>query len=82
MSLKPDGGTWSIKEQIVEDPATGLTLQFEVVPDSDAPFQLRIFGEALPFGNREILFGQSGKEAGGGTLLSGLCRPTWTNTAD
>lgn len=55
----------------------GLTFQFEVVPDDkDVPYRLRIFGD-LPFGNREILFDRHGIANGGGTLLAGICKPTW-----
>jgi hypothetical protein len=76
MALKPNGGVCAIREQIIEDLASGLTFQFELKPGSDAPVRLRIFGD-LPFGNREILFDQDGVEAGAGTLLSGACRPSW-----
>lgn len=82
MAIKQDAREWTIKEQILEDPASGLTFQFEVVPDdNDAPFRFRIFGE-LPFGNREILFGPTGKKAGSGTSLTGLCKPTWLTNVD
>lgn len=38
MGLKDDAQDWTIKEQILEDKPTGLTLQFEFVPDDhDAP---------------------------------------------
>ena len=76
MALKPNGKVWTIQEQIVEDPASGLTLQFEVKEGSDAPFRLRILGD-LPFGNREILFDRAGNETGSGTSLAGPCRATW-----
>jgi len=65
---------WSINEQIIED-ASGLTLQFEVTPDGEP--RLRIFGEALPFGNREIQFTPDGRHAGAGTTTTGLSRPSW-----
>lgn len=74
-TLSPD---WKIKQQIVEDPSSGLTFQMEVMPDTSAPYRLRIFGEALPFGNREILFDKDGKKVGSGTFTGGLCKPTWT----
>jgi hypothetical protein len=77
MALKPNGGTCAIREQIVEDCASGLTLQFTHMPGSDAPYRLRIHGEMLPFGNREILFDADGAEAGAGTALVDSCRPTW-----
>lgn len=81
MAMKPNGNTWSIKEQVIEDLPTGLTFQFETMPGSDAPFRLRIFGD-LPFGNREILFNAQGEEAGSGTFLSGHCRPSWLTSVD
>ena len=76
MAVKPDGGICAIREQIIEDPASGLTFQFELKPESSAPIRLRVFGD-LPFGNREILFDRNGNEAGAGTSLIGSCRPTW-----
>ncbi len=77
MALKPNGGMWVIREQIIEDRASGLTLQFVHMPQSDAPYRLRIHGEGLPFGNREILFDENGVEAGAGTALVNSCRPSW-----
>ena len=62
---------WSIQEQIIEDPVSGLTFQFEVMPKGDA--RLRVYGD-LPFGNREFIFDSDGREAGAGTAISGLCR--------
>lgn len=78
MSIRPNAREWTIREQIIEDPVTGLTIQFETVPDdADSPYRLRIFG-AGKFGNRELLFGPSGQRTGSGTFL-GLCKPTWLN---
>ncbi len=76
MAVKPNAQVCMIKEQIIEDPVSGLTFQFELKPGSDAPVRLRIFGD-LPHGNREILFDQDGVEAGAGTSLVGACRPSW-----
>lgn len=76
MATKPSARAWSVKEQIIEDPVTGLSFQFSVVDGSDAPFRLRIFG-CHPAGNREILFNAAGEEAGAGTAFRGACRPTW-----
>lgn len=78
--VKSDGKRWTVREQIIEDPASGLTFQFEVMPDGEP--RLRIFGEGLPFGNREIFFDQNGEEAGGGTATAGLCRPSWLERVD
>lgn len=79
MPVKPDGKTWKVKEQIIEDPVSGLTIQFEVMPDGES--RLRIYGDSLPLGNREIIFDADGHEAGGG-CYTGLCRPAWLDKID
>lgn len=76
MAVKPNAQYFKIKEQIVEDLATGLTFQFSYMPETDAPFRLKIFGD-LPYGNREILFDREGNEAGSGTLIARTCPPSW-----
>jgi hypothetical protein len=74
MALKPNGIMCEIREQIVEDVATGLILQFEC---TDGRPRVVIAGESLPYGNREILFDSEGREAGAGTLLGEFRRPSW-----
>jgi hypothetical protein len=74
MALKPNGGVCGIREQIVEDLATGLILQFEC---NNGRTRLVIAGRDLPFGNREIHFDDDGREAGAGTLLGDFKRPSW-----
>ena len=74
MPVKPNAAKWSVREQIIEDQASGLTLLFEC--DNDRP-RLVIAGKSLPFGNREILFDKEGKEAGAGTLVGNFRRPSW-----
>ena len=80
MSIKPDSKEWTIKEQIVEDPASGLAFQFEVMPNGEPRF--RVYGESLPFGNREFVFNKSGVKSGAGTTTRGLCRPAWMTEVD
>jgi hypothetical protein len=63
-----------VREQIVEDRATGLILQFEC---ANGQMRLVIAGKSLPFGNREIIFDGEGREAGAGTLLGEYKRPSW-----
>jgi hypothetical protein len=63
-----------IREQIVEDAASGLILQFEC---ENGKARLVIAGKSLPFGNREILFDADGREAAAGTLLGEFRRPSW-----
>jgi hypothetical protein len=74
MPIKPNGTLCSIKEQIVEDLASGLTLQFEC---ENGKTRLVIAGRALPFGNREIIFDCDGREAAAGTLVGEFRRPSW-----
>src|SRR2546426_12127209 len=74
MPVKPNGALCKVREQIVEDDASGLILQFEC---SNGRTRLVIAGESLPFGNREILFDDDGREAAAGTLLGSFRRPSW-----
>jgi hypothetical protein len=74
MALKPNGVVCRVREQIVQDPATGLVLQFEC---ADGRLRLVIAGESLPFGNREILFDAEGREVAAGTLVGEFRRPSW-----
>ena len=74
MPVKPNGLLCKIREQIVEDLASGLILQFEC---ANGKMRLVIAGKSLPFGNREIIFDAEGKEAAAGTLLGEFRRPSW-----
>ena len=77
MATKPDGRICAIREQIIEDPVSGLTFQFTYKPDdTEAPVRLLILGE-LPYGNRELLFDGNGELMGTGTALRGSCRASW-----
>lgn len=80
MPVKPEAKTLHIKEQVIDDPVTGLQFQFICSNAKDAPFRLKIFGNILN-GNREILFDNKGKEAGAGTAFHTSCRPTWLEIA-
>lgn len=74
MPIKPHGSLCSIREQIVEDLASGLILQFEC---TEGRTRLVIASASLPFGNREILFDSEGRESAAGTLLGEFRRPSW-----
>ena len=56
-----------IKEQVIEDLASGLTIEFKAREDGEARMVLR--GSKLPFNNREIHFDKEGEYAGAGTWL-------------
>lgn len=79
MPLKPNGALCQIREQIIEDRATGLTLQFEC---ESGHARLVIAGNHLSPGHREILFDSEGREAGAGTLLGEFRRPSWLRPVD
>jgi hypothetical protein len=74
MALKPNGLVCNVREQIVEDSASGLILQFEC---AEGCLRLVIAGESLPFGNRELIFDLEGREAAVGTLVGEFRRPSW-----
>jgi hypothetical protein len=74
MPLKPNGALCRVREQIIEDAASGLTLQFEC---DDGRLRLVLAGKTLTLGNREILFDHEGREAGAGTLVGEFRRPSW-----
>jgi hypothetical protein len=63
--LKQNAKTLYIKEQIVNDEVTGLTLIFSVAPNGEG--QLRLLGNHLPFENRDFQFDTKGRLAGTGT---------------
>lgn len=64
-----------ITEQVIEDPVSGLTFQFEKMPNGDT--SMRVYGESLEFGNRTFEFNEDGTLIGRGTTTNGKCRPTW-----
>jgi len=74
MALKPAGSLCQIREQIIEDVVTGITLQFE--SRDDGTTRLRLYGD-FPFGNRELFFDADGQEAAAGTFMGKACRPSW-----
>lgn len=74
MPIKPNGNVCRVREQIVEDDASGLILQFEC---ANGRTRLVIAGASLPYGNREILFDDDGREAAAGTLVGSYRRPSW-----
>jgi hypothetical protein len=79
MPLKPNGSMCQVREQIIEDMASGLTLQFEC---EDGRLRLVIAGKQLSKGNREILFDADGREAAAGTLVGEFRRPSWLKGVD
>ncbi len=57
-----------IKEQVIKDLVTGLTIVFKVVDCGESVMYLK--GSALPFGNRDFQFSSDGELVGTGTGLT------------
>ncbi len=80
MAVKPNAQLVRIKEQIIDDPASGLTLMFSACPGPHTDsirYQLRICGDALPYGNRDLLFTEDGELGAAGTATGGICETSW-----
>jgi hypothetical protein len=73
MPIKPSARRCHIREQIVEDLPSGLTLQFEVF---EGGVRLTIATKALPT-NREIVFDTEGAASKTGASKRAFPRPSW-----
>ena len=70
--LKLNAQTLQIKEQLINDLVTGLTLIFRVTPNGEASLQL--LGDNLPFENRDFQFDRDGRLTGTGTGVRSCCK--------
>jgi hypothetical protein len=75
MAVKPGAKTLSIKEQILHDRASGLTLMFEAL--SEGRVRLRICGRGIPTGTRDLIFGPGGGLGVGEAAQGVVCKPSW-----
>jgi hypothetical protein len=73
MPIKPLARLCAIREQIVEDLPSGLTLQFEAF---EGGVRLTIAGKAL-HSNREIIFDAEGGAVQTGASKHAFRRPSW-----
>lgn len=78
--LKPNGAICNIVEQIIEDPVSELTFQFEVAPDGTT--RVLIYGNLVRGNNRELVFDKTGRCDGAGMYLGQLCKPAWLTDID
>jgi hypothetical protein len=69
MAIKPNAVTCWLREQIIEDLPSGITLRVEKRKDGS---RLTLVGRALPKGNREIVFDAEGRVVSVGPLLKNL----------
>lgn len=67
---KENAKTLVIKEQILFEDPCGLTIEFCVTNSKSHPYRLRLYGDALKFGNREITFSKEGIKNGSGTAFN------------
>lgn len=73
--IHQDAQTLHIKEQIYYNDSCGLSFEFTKVESEEFPYRLRIYGDILPFGNRELVIRRDGIIDGGGTATTGLPFP-------
>ena len=73
MPIKPSARQCYIREQIVEDLPSGLTLQFEAF---EGGVRLTIASKALPT-HREIVFDTEGAVSTTGPSQRAFRRPSW-----
>ena len=73
MPIKPLARLCHVREQIIEDLPSGLTLQFEA---SEGGVRLTIAGKALP-ANREIVFDAEGCAVKTRASGHAFRRPSW-----
>jgi len=66
---------WRVKDQLIDDDVSGLTLRFEVLPSGEPV--LRLYGAILPHGNRLIRFSHAGDFEHMATSVLGTERPNW-----
>lgn len=74
MPIKPLATLCRIREQIVEDLPSGLTLQFELF---EGGVRVTIAGKALPGGNREFVFDREGRFLQTRGSKHAFRRPSW-----
>ena len=78
-TLKPGGKTFQLKEQIIEDPVTGLTLWIRKAGPS---WTLTLIGDCLEFGNRDLNFSAEGELVGAGTAVCCSPKASWLKGVD
>lgn len=66
---------WRVKDQLIDDDVSGLTMRFEVLPSGEPV--LRLYGAILPHGNRLIRFSRAGEFQHMATSVLGTERPNW-----
>jgi len=66
--IKPDAKTLHIKEQIINDQVTGITIILRVTPNGEA--RIHLLCDSIPFGNRDFQFDKEGLLVGTGTSCS------------
>ena len=75
MERSTKNGEWCVKDQLIDDDVSGLTLRFETLPTGEPV--LRLYGAILPHGNRVIRFSQAGEVKHLATSVLGTERPNW-----
>lgn len=62
---------FTINDQVVADPLSGLTFEFKTIDMKEGKlFKISIYGDNLPFGNRDLYFNENGVFDGTGTCVT------------
>ena len=75
MAVKPNAKDCVIKEQIIEDRVTGLTIQIRKYSEESGGCQISLHGKCLRFGNRNFVFNEDGALNGTGNRNRGAMHP-------
>ena len=62
--IMPNAKLVKIKEQVINDLATGLMVVIRLTPSGEP--RLHLIGDILPFGNRDFQFNEDGELVGRG----------------
>lgn len=74
ITIKENAKTLKIKEHTIWEDSCGLTIEFIVNENTpECPYRIKLYGDVLKFGNRQLEFGLDGINNGGGTCLQEAC---------
>ncbi len=77
MAEKPNAKTIQLREQIIKDDVTGITIKIERTADGEG--RLRLYGQ-IAYGHRDFAFDSAGRLVGTGTGTCQSCpgsQPSW-----
>lgn len=67
MTDRKHDSDWLVREQVIHDAQTGITLYFSVVPDPSSPYRLLVVSDKRDMA-RELLFDAEGRHSGSASI--------------